>query len=156
MSSATTLLGALVALFDADATLAADFADTGGLWVAGVPEEKVALPCCALMQHDEVPSWVGPVTTVQEEGTFDFVVYAVGLDQAETLAQHIKDVFDPATTQRDITPPGDLVRLAFTGAVNGWVQRLGYRVRLVEYRSKDSVWVYEVTMPYEAHVGKTI
>ncbi len=153
---ASTLLGAIRALFDGDATLASDFAGSGGLWVGGIPEDKDALPVCALMHHDEIPSWVGPAKTVQEAGTFDFVLYHPDLDAAEALAQHVKDVFDPKTATRGITPPGQLVRLAFSGAVNGWVQRLGYKVRLVDYRTAGGLWCYEVTMPYEAHVGKTI
>ena len=83
---ATTLLGALVALFDGDPSLVAATTDTGGLWVGGIPEDKSALPIVALLPHNEVPGWVAPVKSVQEEGNFSLVVYQNGLAAAEYLA----------------------------------------------------------------------
>ncbi len=144
--SAPTTLGAIAALFSGDATLTADFTGSGGLWVGGIPEERATLPCCALMHHDDIPSWAmgaGPL----EEGRFDLIVYARQLAVAEALAADIKAVFDPKAGKR-------FVPLLIDDVSTAWIQRLGYQVKLVQYRADDSTWVYEITLPYRSYVQR--
>ncbi len=155
--AAATLLGALTALFDADSVLTADTAATGGLWVGGIPEDRVALPAVALLHHDEVPDWTLDSTTVQEEGSFSFVVYAQTLAVAEALAADLKAVYDPSSRPRAANQPRNaFVKLSITNGVTAFIRRKGYQVQLVEYRAADSTWVYEVTMPYHAYVQRTV
>ncbi len=155
--SAATLLGAIVALWDADVTLATDFIATGGLWPCKVPDDKSVLPLAILVHHDEVPTWTFG-TTREDDGLFDFVIYSKGLLQdAEALAQHVMDVFDPkSNATRGLTPPRALVRLDIANVNTRYVRRLGYRVIEVDYRTADSDRAYEITMPYRSYVEKQI
>ncbi len=159
MTTPTTTLGAIVGLFDSDATLTADVAGTGGLWVGGIPEDKNSLPLVCLVQHGEVPEWNFEAQVVEDRGNFDLIVYAKGLAAAELIAAHIKAVFDPKSTWRPQADVGDFVHLrALEGstATNAWIERQDYRVKLVEYRAADSTWVYEVTLPYKSFVSRLI
>ncbi len=156
MTTPTTTLGALVALFDGDPTLSADVAGTGGLWVGGIPEDKNSLPLVCLVQHGEVPEWNFEAQVVEETGRFDLVVYAKGLAAAELIAQHIKAVFDPSSQMRPQANAGDFVHPPLAGVTNAWIERQDYRVKLVEYRAADSAWVYEVTLPYKSFVARLI
>ncbi len=151
--SAPTTLGAIAALFAGDATLIADFGvptdpnTSGGLWVGGIPEERAKLPCCALMHHDDVPEWVLGNAGPFETGRFDLIVYARQLAVAEALAADIKAVFDPKAGKR-------FVPLLIDDVSTAWIQRLGYQVKLVQYRADDSTWVYEITLPYRSYVQR--
>ncbi len=148
MSSPTTL-GAIVALFTANSTLTADFAATGGLWVGGIPEERAALPAVALMDFHEAPDWTLDDTTVIDTGEFSLIVYAVDLAAAETLATHVKTVYDPVSG-------GGFKTLSITNGVTAFLKRTDYSVKLVEYRAADSSWVYEITMPFHTYVQRRL
>ena len=150
MSYPTTTLAGIVALFSGDPVLTNDFAATGGLWVGGVPEEKTDLPICALLNFHEVPEWNFESATVVEVGSFDFVIYGVGLATAEGLANDLKKAFDPGLSQ-----PG-FAALPLLGSTSNWLERQDYKVRLVEYRAADSTWVYEITMSYKTTVARNI
>ncbi len=154
--SAATLLGAIVALWDADPTLVTDFTATGGLWAASIPDDKNALPVAILVHHDEVPTWTLG-STREDDGAFDFVIYSKGLlATAEALAADVMAVFDPKSTARMGTPAMALRRLDITNASTTYVRRMGYQVKEVDYRTADSDRAYEITMPYKSYVEKQI
>src|SRR5215468_7954626 len=108
---AATVLGALVELFDGDAVLTDDFAGAGGLWVGGVPEDRLALPQCVLLDYDQVPDQFWPNVRT-ERATFRFVVYAAELAAAEALAADLLGLYDPRAEPRaPQQPPRQLVLL---------------------------------------------
>ncbi len=158
MTTPTTTLGALVALFDGDATLTADVTGTGGLWVGGIPEDKNSLPLVCLTNFNEVPEWNFEAQTVELTGHFDLVLYAKGLAAAELIAQHLMNVYDPKNADRASTARGDFVHLplATSVATTSWIERQDYRVVLVDYRASASDWVYEITLPYKTFVARLL
>lgn len=157
MSTPTTTLGAIVALFAGDATLTTDFTAAGGLWVGGVPEVFTVLPFVCLANFHERPDWNFEGQIVEETSTFDFLLYAVGLAAAEKLAGDIKAVFDPSSSPKAGKTAGAFVQLPLaTTSTNSWLERQDYTIRAVEYRAADSSWVYEITLPYKAFVARLI
>src|SRR5262249_56601014 len=79
-SMAVTTLAAIVARFDGDAALQAAFAGSGGLWVGGVPEDRLALPQIVVEGFHERPEWDLEAAVIQDEGDWTLALFAAGLD----------------------------------------------------------------------------
>src|SRR5215467_8569416 len=142
---ATTTLGAIVALFDADAALTEAFAGSGGLWVGGVPEDRLALPQCVIEGFREVPSWDFESAVIEDEGDFAFAVYAAELGPAEALAGLVKAVFDPQRPAADGSGGGsaDLTgmrRSSPAAASAADMIRQDAHVSHIAYRTHNRYW----------------
>ena len=158
---ATTTLGAIVALFDADSALADAFAGSGGLWVGGVPEDRLALPQCVIEGFREVPSWDFESGVRQDEGDWTAAIYAAGLEQTEALAAAFLAVFDPRKPAPDGSGGGWVELTALTAgagatATAAWVVRQDYQVALLAYRTADSSWAYAVRMAFKSYVARVV
>src|SRR5262245_47929114 len=158
---ATTTLGAIVALFDADVALSDAFAGSGGLWVGGVPEDRLALPQCVIEGFREVPSWDFESAVLQDEGDFTFAVYAAELGPAESLAALLRAVFDPKRPAPDGSGGGWAELTALTAgspaaATAAYVVRQDYQVSLLAYRTANGDWAFAVRMPYKSYVARVL
>lgn len=162
MANPTTLLGAVQLLFSQSAAQA-DVQTAGGLWVGGAPEKFASYPFVALTHGGERPEWNFEGEVVEETGSFEFWVYAIGrltdlppCAAVETIASHIKAAFDPSSGPLSGQTPGAFVQLPMSGVTAAWVERQDYRVRMVEPFSGDDVWVFEARLPYKSFVAKLI
>ena len=151
MASPTTL-GAIVAKFAGDATLAADAADTGGLWVCEVPEQLKSFPLVVLVQIEEVPEWDTEADTITEIGKYEFHIFHTSLATAESIAGHVKAVFDPTSA----LGAGNFPALDVTGQRSSWIERENYLVRMAEFRAPDGKTVFEIVLPFKSVVNKAI
>lgn len=151
VTPATTLLQGLEAKLDGDPAVSAAFAASGGVWLAGVPEDINTLPFLAVVHHDEVPDLNGPPGIVDEIGSFDIVIRGVQpLSGVEALAGLVKALLDPIPS-RD---PGGRVELTIQGVALCYVERLGYRVKRLPRRAAAGPYLYEITMPFRSFLTR--
>jgi len=154
-------LGAIMELFDGDDTLSDAFAGSGGLWIGGVPEDRLALPQCVIEGFHEVPAWDFEGAVIQDEGDFTFAVYAAELGPAEALAGLVKAVFDPRRPAPDGSGGGwaglsALLTGSPAAATAAYVVRQDYQVSLLQYRTAAGDWAYAVRMPYKSYVARIV
>jgi Protein of unknown function (DUF3168) len=138
MATPTTLLGALVAHFQADASLTA--AVSGGIWVSQIPE-GVQLPFVCLLHGGEVPDWTFERDYV-EDGQVQFVAYALGCANAESIATLIKAAFD-------------WTDLTIANAISIQVERTNYQVSVTDlFRAPSGEIVYQAATDYHTRIKK--
>lgn len=141
---ATTTLGALVELIDANST-ALGVDDSGGLWVAEVPEDK-ALPLLAVLHQGETPGWTFE-KSYTEATTVEIHALAVGLAATETLALAVKALLD----RNDFRPP-----LSVTNAALIRCRRLSYQVSLAQFRDNLGRLVFDAVTTYEIEIRRNL
>src|SRR5262249_24539509 len=149
------------ALFDADVALSDAFAGSGGLWVGGVPEDRLALPQCVIEGFREVPSWDFESGVREDEGDWTAAIYAAELERTEALAAAFLAVFDPKRPAPDGSGGGWVELTALlTGApapaTAAYVMRQDYQVTLLAYRTADSSWAYAARMAYRSYVARVV
>lgn len=144
---ATTITQALLARFAASSVT--DFSTSGGMWLDEVPATtEPVLPILGFTHSGETCQYTSEADYT-EEGAFDFVVYAITVEEAERLALAVKAVFDPCI----ITP--ELLRITSAKVVEfkresgqvsteGFVQPLGKQVGKVNFSYR---YIVKRTLP---------
>jgi hypothetical protein len=138
---AQTVVGAITALFAANAETFAAYNGGSGLWVEEIPE-KEPLPLIVLWHDGEVPEWMYDSEWI-ERARVRFSCFATSIADAETAAAAVKSVFD--------LKPGQAVTL-FNPVDNGKItacRRKDYKIKPTPFRSENGDAVWEVEMPYE-------
>lgn len=139
---ALTTLGALVALIDSK-TATLGITDSGGLWVAQIPENETTLPFVAVLHQGEKPEWTFE-RAYTETTTVEIHALAVGLLAAETLALALKGILDWTTA------------LNVTNAAVIRCHRTDYRVDLAPFRDASGRLVFDATTTYEIEIRRTL
>lgn len=148
---ALTLLGGLIAKFDASPARNMLSSTSGGLWMGCVPPTK-SLPFAVLHHQGEEPH-DSTETGYWEEGKFQFEVYDNDLDRCERIALEIKKAFDVVGRPEGGSQP----HLAIDGVDRAELERNSYLVTAyIDEKDASGRPIFQATIDYTVKVfGKT-
>lgn len=144
LTAALTIAGAVVKRWDTEGTT--DFAASGGMWLAEIPQNK-PLPFLVLLHGGERTEDTTE-DDYEEMGTLSLKVFAVPVATAEALAIHVKRVFDQCAKKPGLLQVAD-------AKVNEW-RRTGYSIGVAKFVDEDNNQVGEATMNYRYTVHRIL
>lgn len=136
---AATMTQAVIAKFD-DSDAADEFTTSGGLWLEMV-KEQVSLPFIRF-EHSPARFEYTTERDYEEQGSFGFTIFALGVAEVERLALAVMQVFDEC-----ITTPHSSFEIT-DAHVTRWF-KTSYRVGVAALRQEDNAVVGQADFEYE-------